>query len=115
MPVMAGVERGGAAHAVCVNDAREPFLGRIAVGHERAGLETLIARRQRHRATADIPVAIEPRSGLLGDALPKAGCVVTPVHPDLLKACGQRRPAQPACSVLAGFLQPLPPSQPGGR
>jgi hypothetical protein len=37
-----------------------------------------------------IPIAIERPSGLLVDALVEAGFVVTPVHPNVVKACRPR-------------------------
>jgi transposase len=111
MPVMVGVDWGGAAHAVCVIDAQGQVLDRFAVGHDRAGLETLVARLQEHGAAADIPIAIERPSGLLVDALVEAGCVVIPIHPNLLKACRPRYRAVAAKSdpgdafILADILR----------
>ena len=90
MPVMVGVDWGGAAHAVCVIDANGQVLDRFTVGHDRAGLVTLVARLQQHGAAADIPIAIERPSGLLVDALVEAGFRVVPIHPNLLKACRPR-------------------------
>jgi transposase len=111
MPVMVGVDWGGAAHAVCVIDLQGQVLDRFAVGHDRAGLATLIARLQRHRAAADIAIAIERPSGLLVDALVEAGFRVIPIHPNLLKACRPRYRAVAAKSdpgdafILADILR----------
>ena len=111
MAVMVGVDWGGAAHAVCVIGAQGQVLERFAVGHDRAGLATLVARLQQHGAAADIPVAIERPSGLLVDALAAAGFVVTPIHPNLLKACRPRYRAVAAKSdpgdafILADVLR----------
>ena len=111
MAVMVGVDWGGAAHAVCVIDARGQVLDRFTVGHDRAGLAILGARLQQHGAAADIPIAIERPSGLLVDALVEAGFVVTPIHPNLLKACRPRYRAVAAKSdpgdafILADILR----------
>jgi transposase len=111
MPVMVGVDWGGAAHAVCVIDAQGQVLDRFVVGHDRAGLETLIARLQKHGAAAAIPVAIERPSGLLVDALLAADFLVIPIHPNLLKACRPRYRAVAAKSdpgdafILADILR----------
>jgi transposase len=111
MPVMVGVDWGGAAHAVCVIDLQGQVLDRFAVGHDRAGLATLIARLQRHRAAAEIAIAIERPSGLLVDALVEAGFRVIPIHPNLLKACRPRYRAVAAKSdpgdafILADILR----------
>jgi transposase len=111
MPVRVGVDWGGAVHAVCVMNAQGQVLDRFTVGHDRAGLETLIARLQEHGAAADIPIAIERPSGLLVDTLVEAGFVVTPIHPNLLKACRPRYRAVAAKSdpgdafILADILR----------
>jgi hypothetical protein len=86
MAVLVGIDWGGAAHAVCVIDAKGEVLDRFAVGHDRAGLETLVARLQAHGAAAAVPIAIERPSGLLVDALLEAGFRVIPIHPNLLIA-----------------------------
>jgi transposase len=111
MAVMVGVDWGGAAHAVCVIGAQGQVLERFAVGHDRAGLATLVARLQQHGAAADIPIAIERPSGLLVDALVEAGLVVTPIHPNVVKACRSRYRAVAAKSdpgdafILADILR----------
>jgi transposase len=111
MPVMVGVDWGGAAHAVCVIDLQGQVLDRFVVGHDRAGLATLIARLQRHRAAAEIAIAIERPSGLMVDALAEAGFRVIPIHPNLLKACRPRYRAVAAKSdpgdafILADILR----------
>jgi transposase len=111
MAVMVGVDWGGAAHAVCVIDIQGQVLDRFAVGHDRAGLATLGARLQQHGAAAEIAIAIERPSGLLVDALAEAGFVVTPIHPNLVKACRPRYRAVAAKSdpgdafILADILR----------
>ena len=111
MPVMVGVDWGGAAHAVCVIDAQGQVLDQFAVGHDRAGLATLVARLRQHAAAAEIAIAIERPSGLLVDALVEAGFRVVPIHPNLLKACRPRYRAVAAKSdpgdafILADILR----------
>jgi transposase len=111
MPVMVGVDWGGEAHAVCVIDIQGQVLDRFAVGHDRAGLKTLVARLQQHGAAAEIAIAIERPTGLLVDALVEAGFRVVPIHPNLLKACRPRYRAVAAKSdpgdafILADILR----------
>jgi len=52
MAGLVGIDRGGGAHAVCVIDTKEQVLDRFAVGHNRAGLETLVARLRKHGAAS---------------------------------------------------------------
>jgi transposase len=111
MAVFVGVDWGGGAHAVCVIDTQGQVLDRLAVGHDRAGLQALVARLRRYGAAAAIPIAIERPSGLLVDALVDAGFVVTPIHPNLVKACRPRYRAVAAKSdpgdafILADILR----------
>jgi transposase len=111
MPMMVGVDWGGNAHAVCVIDAKGQVRDQFAVGHDRAGLATLVARLQQHGAAAEIAIAIERPSGLLVDALVEAGFRVVPIHPNLLKACRPRYRAVAAKSdpgdafILADILR----------
>jgi transposase len=111
MAVLVGVDWGGDAHAVGVIDAQGQLLDRFAVDHDRAGLQTLVARLQRQGPASAIPVAIERPSGLLVDALVDAGFVVTPIHPNVVKACRSRYRAVAAKSdpgdayILADILR----------
>jgi transposase len=111
MGVLVGVDWGGGAHAVCVLDAKGMVLDRFEVGHDRAGLAALVARLQQHGAPEVIPIAIERPSGLLVDALVAAGFVVTPIHPNVVKACRSRYRAVAAKSdpgdafILADILR----------
>jgi len=111
MGVLVGVDWGGGAHAVCVIDAKGMVLDRFEVGHDRAGLAALVARLQQHGAPEVIPIAIERPSGLLVDALVEAGFVVTPIHPNVVKACRPRYRAVAAKSdpgdafILADILR----------
>jgi len=111
MATFVGVDWGSGAHAVCVIDAKGMVRGRFEVGHDRAGLATLVTRLQQHGAAADIPIAIERPSGLLVDNLLAAGFVVTPIHPNVVKACRPRYRAVAAKSdpgdalILADILR----------
>jgi transposase len=111
MAVFAGIDWGGGAHAVCVLDARGMVLDRFTAGHDREGLRALIARLARQGAPGEIPLAIERPSGLLVDALVQAGFAVTPIHPNVVKACRPRYRAVSAKSdpgdayILADILR----------
>lgn len=106
--VFAGVDWGCGSHAVCVVDAGGAVLDRWEAGHDREGLAALTARLKGHGAP---PVAIERPSGLLVDHLVEAGLVVTPIHPNALKACRPRYRAVSAKSdpgdayILADVLR----------
>jgi transposase len=111
MGVFVGVDWGCGSHAVCVIDARGQVLDQFEVGHDREGLQALVTRLMKHGEPGDIPVAIERPSGLLVDALVEAGFVVTPIHPNVVKACRPRYRAVSAKSdpgdayVLADILR----------
>jgi transposase len=111
MGIWVGVDWGCGAHAVCVIDAKGMVLDRFEVSHDRAGLAALLTRLQQHGALDVIPIAIERPSGLLVDALVEAGLVVTPIHPNAVKACRPRYRAVAAKSdpgdafILADILR----------
>jgi transposase len=111
MGIWVGVDWGSGAHAVCVIDAKGMVLDRFEVSHDRAGLAVLVTRLQKHGALDGIPIAIERPSGLLVDALVEAGFVVTPIHPNVVKACRSRYRAVAAKSdpgdafILADILR----------
>ena len=90
MPMFVGLDWGGLRHAVCVVDGNGAVVDRFEVAHDRAGLDTLLARLHRHGAAAELAVAIERPSGLVVDRLVAAGHPLVPVHPNLLKACRPR-------------------------
>ena len=90
MGVVAGLDWGAGAHAVCVIDAAGTVTDRFEVTPSREGLAALIARLARHGPPDQTAVAIERPSGLIVDALLDAGFVVTPIHPNLVKACRPR-------------------------
>lgn len=111
MGVFVGVDWGCGSHAVCVIDAKGQVLDRFEAGHDREGLAALVARLMKHGAPDKIPIAIERPSGLLVDALVEAGFVVTPIHPNVVKACRPRYRAVSAKSdpgdayILADILR----------
>jgi hypothetical protein len=103
MGVFVGVDWGNGAHAVCVIDSKGAVLERFQIGHDRDGLQTLIARLNKHGSPGDIPIAIERPTGLLVDALVEAGFRVTPIHPNVVKAC---RPRYRAVAALLHSFWP---------
>jgi transposase len=111
MAALIGIDWGCGAHAVCVINAAGKTLDRFEVGHDRAGLAALIARLARHGPARLLPIAIERPSGLLVDALVEASFVVTPIHPNVVKACRPRYRAVAAKSdpgdayILADILR----------
>lgn len=111
MGVFVGIDWGRGAHAVCVIDDTGAALDRFEAHHDRDGLARLVARLSRHGAADAIPIAIERPSGLLVDTLVEAGFVVTPIHPNVLKACRPRYRAVSAKSdpgdaaILADVLR----------
>lgn len=125
MAVLIGVDWGCGAHAVCVIDARGRVLDRFEVGHDRAGLTTLTTRLKKHGAANALPVAVKRPSGLLVDTLVEAGFIVTPIHPNVVKACRPRYRAVAAKSdpgdafILADILRTdghrLRPLEPQGE
>jgi len=90
MLLLAGLDWGGAHHAVCVLDDAGRIVTRFELRHDAAGLAALLARLKRLAPPAELPVAIERPSGLLVDALVEAGHPVVPVHPNIVKACRPR-------------------------
>jgi transposase len=111
MAVLVGVDWGCSVHAVCVIDAQGRVLDRFEVNHDRAGLAALVTRLHQHGAPSASAVAIERPSGLLVDVLVEAGFVVTPIHPNVVKACRPRYRAVMAKSdqgdalILADILR----------
>lgn len=111
MGVFAGVDWGCGSHAVGVIDDKGQMLDRFEAGHDREGLQALVTRLMRHGDPGQTPVAIERPSGLLVDALVEAGFVVTPIHPNVVKACRPRYRAVSAKSdpgdayILADILR----------
>ena len=90
MPFHGGLDWGGSSHAVCVIDHAGQVLARIEAKHDAAGLADMLDRLKRIAPPADLPIAIERPSGLIVDALVKAGHPVIPIHPNVVKACRPR-------------------------
>ena len=105
MPHFAGLDWGGAAHAVCVVDEQGRVAARFEVAHTAGGLVELRSKLARFGDPAGLPVAIERPSGLLVDTLLDAGHPVVPIHPNAVKAARPRYRASGAKSDGAdGFL-----------
>jgi transposase len=90
MPFHAGLDWGGASHAVCVIDGPGRVVARFDARHDAAGLAALLAGLARIAPPAELPVAIERPSGLVVDVLVGAGHPVVPVHSNAVKACRPR-------------------------
>lgn len=90
MPFYGGLDWGGTAHAVCVVDGAGQVVARIEVRHDGAGLVDMLARLRKIALPTELPIAIERPSGLVVDALIKAGHPVIPIHPNVVKACRPR-------------------------
>ena len=105
MPHFAGLDWGGAAHAVCVVDEQGRGAARFEVAHTAGGLAELRSKLARFGDPAGLPVAIERPSGLLVDTLLDAGHPVVPIRPNAVKAARPRYRASGAKSDGAdGFL-----------
>jgi transposase len=90
MPFYAGLDWGGASHAVCIVDGTGRIVARFDVRHDAAGLADMLARLKRVAPPAELPIAIERPSGLIVDALLAASYKVIPIHPNVVKACRPR-------------------------
>ena len=86
----AGLDWGGAVHAVCVVDDAGGILVHFDARHDAAGIAELMLRLARIGPSAEMPIAIERPSGLLVDALLEAGHPVVAIHPNVVKACRPR-------------------------
>ena len=103
MPFYEGLDWGGIAHAVYVVDGTGQIVARIEARHDNAGLVDMLARLRKIALPTELPIAIERPSGLVVDALIKAGHPVTPIHPNVVKACRPaiaRRAANPTRATL---------------
>lgn len=90
MPHFAGLDWGGATHAVCVVDDQGKTVARFEAAHTADGLAELRRKLARFGGPANLPIAIERPSGLLVDALVDAGHRVVPIHPNAVKAARPR-------------------------
>jgi hypothetical protein len=101
MPFFAGLDWGGARHALCVIDTAGAVVLRFEAEHGAAGLAAMLARLRAVAPPADLPLATERPSGLAVDTLVAAGHPVVPVHPNVVRACRPRCRAAAAKSDAA--------------
>ncbi len=90
MAYYAGVDWGGAGHAVCIIDDAGRIIERFEVRHDAEGIAELIGRLSRMAGAGEMPIAIERPSGLLVDSLVAAEYPIVPIHPNVVKACRPR-------------------------
>jgi transposase len=90
MPFYAGLDWGGASHAVCIVDETGHIVARLDVRHDASGLGDMAVKLQRIAPPGALPIAIERPSGLIVEALLAAGHPVIPIHPNVVKACRPR-------------------------
>jgi transposase len=91
MAFVAGLDWGGAAHAICIIDKETGAVAeRFEVRHDAAGLRELLGRLARRGLPPCLPVAIERPTGLIVDVLVEAGHPVIPIHPNAVKAARPR-------------------------
>jgi transposase len=91
MTFVAGLDWGGASHAVCIIDSDSGAVAeRFEAAHDADGLRALVRRLARRGDAALLPVAIERPSGLIVDLLVEAGHPVVPIHPNAVKAARPR-------------------------
>jgi len=90
MGYYAGLDWGGASHAVCIINDTGRVIERFEVRHEAEGIAELTSRLSRMAPAAEMPIAIERPSGLLVDSLVAAGYPLVPIHPNVVKACRPR-------------------------
>jgi hypothetical protein len=109
MPFYAGLDWGGASHAICIVDETGRIVGRLDVRHDASGLGDMAIRLQRLAPPAELPIAIERPSGLIVDALLAAGHPVIPIHPNVVKA-RHHVTAPPAAKATPGMRTCWPTS-----
>ena len=90
MAYYAGLDWGGAGHAVCIIDDAGRVVERFQARHDAEGIAELIRRLSRATSAAEMPIAIERPSGLLVDSLVAAEFPIVPIHPNVVKACRPR-------------------------
>jgi transposase len=91
MAFVAGLDWGGALHALCIVDKDSGAVAqRFEARHDAEGLRGLVRRLARLGDAAALPVAIERPSGLIVDVLVEAGHPVVPIHPNAVKAARPR-------------------------
>lgn len=90
MPLFAGCDWGGEAHAVCVVDETGAVRLKFTATHNAEGLDKLVRQLAKFGPAAELPIAIERPTGLLVDTLVGSGHPVVPLHPNVVKACRPR-------------------------
>jgi transposase len=85
-----GIDWAHLEHAVCVLDQEGGVKLRLTVKHSDEGFAGLISQLKRIGTPSEIPIALERPSGLLVDALARAGFPVVPIHPNVVKASRPR-------------------------
>jgi transposase len=90
MPKFAGLDWGGAHHAICIIDETGRTIAQFDIAHSAEGLAEMKAKLDRLGPPGELTIAIERPSGLIVDALVKAGYIVVPIHPNVVKACRPR-------------------------
>lgn len=100
MRYLAGLDWGSAEHAICVIDDQGQAQARFTVAHSANGLAELKRQLRRFGQPVELPIAVERPSGLIVDALVKAGHPVVPIHPNALKA------SRPRYSAAQGKTDP---------
>lgn len=86
----AGLDWAYESHTLCVVDSRGEKVDTIEVRHTARGLAEMCRWLAKVAPAEKPPVAIERPSGLIVDTLIKAGYLVIPIHPNVLKASRSR-------------------------
>jgi hypothetical protein len=109
----AGLDWGGASHAVAVVDERGRLVDQFTVAHSADGLVELERRLAKLAPPALIPIAIERPSGLLVDRLVEAGHPLVPIHPNVVPDRFLGRPAGRVIALrLARAIRAMPTCSP---
>lgn len=93
-----GIDWASTQHDVCVVDAAGTVVRRFEMAHTAEGLANGLARLRQLAPLVTLRIAIERPSGLLVDTLLEAGCLVVPIHPNVLDASRARYSAAGAKS-----------------
>jgi transposase len=90
MQYFVGLDWAACEHAVCVVDERGAVKVKFTVAHTAAGMNELVERLTKVAPPGELRIAIERPSGLLVDTLVDRGFLVTPIHPNAVKATRSR-------------------------